>query len=90
MSQHDLVSAWNHGEDVVAVSPLTINVCTTHQETFSFKHYLQHNYRYVSTICEVTSSMSLGEMVGQFTFINFFTCKWTLKTVLPCRGSMQC
>ena len=35
MSQHDLVSAWNHAEDVVAVSPLTNNVCTTH-DNFSF------------------------------------------------------
>jgi len=27
MSQHDLVSAWNHAEHVVAVSPLTTNWC---------------------------------------------------------------
>jgi len=37
MSRHDLVSAWNHAEDVVAVSPLTTNVCIT-RETFSFKY----------------------------------------------------
>jgi len=39
MSQHDLVSAWNHAEDMVAVSPLATNVCITHNETFSFKCY---------------------------------------------------
>ena len=33
MSQHDLVSAWNHTEDMVAISPLTTNVCITHHET---------------------------------------------------------
>jgi len=27
MSQHNLVSVWNHTEDMVAVSPLTTNVC---------------------------------------------------------------
>jgi len=31
-------SAWNHAEDVVAVSPLTINVCITRHETFSIKY----------------------------------------------------
>jgi len=40
MSWHNLVSAWNHAEDVVAISPLTTNVCITHHETFSFKYYL--------------------------------------------------
>ena len=25
ISQHDLISAWNHAEDMVAVSPLTAN-----------------------------------------------------------------
>jgi len=41
MSQHNLVSAWNHAEDVVAVSPLTTNVCVTCRETFSLKYWLQ-------------------------------------------------
>jgi len=30
MSRHDLVSAWNHAEDMVAVGPLTTNVCISH------------------------------------------------------------
>jgi len=29
MFWHDLVSAWNHAKDMVAVSPLTTNVCIT-------------------------------------------------------------
>jgi len=33
MSWHDLVSAWNHAEDMVAVSPLTTNVRITRHET---------------------------------------------------------
>ena len=41
MSQHDLVSAWNHAEDVVAISPLTTNVCTTRHEIVNFK-YMYH------------------------------------------------
>jgi len=42
MSWHDFISAWNHPEDVVAVSPLTTNVCITCNETFTFKYQLQH------------------------------------------------
>jgi len=38
MSRYDLVSAWNHVEDMVDVSPLTTNVCITHHETFSLKY----------------------------------------------------
>ena len=60
MSWHDLVSAWNHAEDMVAVSPLTTNVCITCHETFGFKYY----HSYVSTICEVTSSNVLGRNGG--------------------------
>ena len=33
-SWHDLVSAWNHAEDMVAASHLTTNVCITYHETF--------------------------------------------------------
>jgi len=51
-------------QDVVAVSPLTTNACVTCHETFSY-YRLTTTYSYVSTICEVTSSISLGEMVGQ-------------------------
>jgi len=32
--RHDLVSAWNHTEDMVDVSPLTTNVYRTYHETF--------------------------------------------------------
>jgi len=39
MSWQDLVSAWNHAEGMIVVSPLTANVCIiiTCHETFSFK-----------------------------------------------------
>jgi len=39
LSWHDLASAWNHAKDMVAVIPLTGNVCITHQEIFSLKCY---------------------------------------------------
>jgi len=43
MSRHDLVSAQNHAEDVVAVSSLTANVSRTHHETFSFNKCYSNN-----------------------------------------------
>ena len=33
MSQHNLISAWNHAEDMAPVIPLTTNVSETHHET---------------------------------------------------------
>ena len=62
MSRHDLVAAWNHAEDVVAVSPLTTNVCITRHETFSCK---QQHIVMCQQFVKSLPAMSLGEMVGQ-------------------------
>jgi len=63
MSRHNVVSAWNHAEDVLAVIPLTTNVCiTVTRHSASSTSYTA--YSYVSTICEVTSSNVLGRNSG--------------------------
>ena len=56
-----MVSAWNHAGDVVAVSPLTTNVCITCHVTSA----LSTSYSIImSSICEVTSSNVLGRNGG--------------------------
>jgi len=52
------VSDWNHAEDMLAISPLTTNVCMTCYETFSFKCY-RNNVSH--TIVVSLLAMSLGD-----------------------------
>jgi len=54
-----IIPARNHARGMVAVTPLTANVCVTRHETFRIKCY----GIYVSTICEVTDSHVLGSLV---------------------------
>ena len=54
-----IIPVRNHAEDMVAMSPLTANVCISHHETFRFKC----KSIYVSTICQVTFSHVLGSLV---------------------------
>jgi len=41
MSRHDLVSAWNHAEDMVAVSPLTPKIQVFFLSSFSLSRTLK-------------------------------------------------